>query len=67
MGEPARQDPEPFRSTARISRAIEMVAAQAQSDVEQASALMREIADTSQITVEQVAQSVIDGSLRFDQ
>jgi len=56
----------PFKQTARVSQAAGMVSVQANCDVEQALILMHTRATASRVTVDQLADAVIDGSVRFD-
>jgi AmiR/NasT family two-component response regulator len=56
----------PFENTARVSQAVGMVSVQAACGVDRALELMRERAEELQITIDELARAVIDGTLRFD-
>ena len=56
----------PFENTARVSQAVGMVSVQVGCGVDRALDLMRDRAEESQITMDELARAVIDGSLRFD-
>jgi AmiR/NasT family two-component response regulator len=50
----------------RVSRAVELVRAQADCTMEEAFVLMHERATMSRIAMEHVVDGLIDGSIRFD-
>ena len=56
----------PFTRTARVSRAVRLVSTQADCDAEQALILMTTRAAASRVTVDDIADAVIDGAVRFD-
>jgi len=56
----------PLRYPARVSKAAGMVSTQVGCDVEQALVLMLTRAASSRVTVDDLADAVIDGSVRFD-
>jgi len=56
----------PLRYSARVSKAAGMVSTQVGCDVEQALILMLSRAGSSRVTVDDLADAVIVGSVRFD-
>jgi len=56
----------PFKHTARVSRAAGMISVQANCGVEEALILMHTRAAATRVTVDEIAEAVIDGAVRFD-
>ena len=54
------------KHTARVNQAAGMVSVQASCEVEEALILMQTRAAASRLTVDDIAEAIIDGSVRFD-